>query len=115
VGAAFSRDNHNITLFFTPYHHDRKELIINLLSIVFGFDFGPYEHIGSRATIPQSQIFKAMGRPSTFAATYRMITDMNNGELLWNLPGGASDRRFSKYYKMGMTEWISARYHVYKP
>ena len=82
---------------------------------IFGFDFGPYEHIGSRATIPQSQIFRAMGRPSTFAATYRMITDMDTDEILNNLPGGPSDRRFSKYYRTGIAEWMNGHYHVYKP
>ena len=102
------------------YGQTRKIYIPNILfggklPKLFGFDYGPYEHIGSRATIPQSQIFKALGYSTTFAAAYRMITDMDNEELLNNLPGGPSDRRFSKYYKMGLAEWISARYHVYKP
>ena len=103
-----------------PYGQTRKVYIPNMffggqLPKIFGFDYGPYEHIGSRATIPQSQIFKAMGRPSSFAATYRMITDMDNEELLSNLPGGASDRRFSKYYTMGISDWVNARYNIYKP
>ena len=103
-----------------PYGQTRKIYIPNMffggqLPKIFGFDFGPYEHVGSRATIPQSQIFRAMGRPATFAATFRMIADMDNDELLNNLPGGPSDRRFSKYYKTGMADWMSARYNVYKP
>ncbi len=103
-----------------PYGQTRKIYVPNMffggqLPKIFGFDFGPFEHIGSRATIPQSQIFKAMGRLSTFAATYRMIADMDTDELLNNLPGGPSDRRFSKYYRTGIEGWINARYHVYKP
>ena len=103
-----------------PYGQTRKIYIQNIyfdgrLPKIFGFDYGPYEHVGSRATIPQSQMFRAMGRPSTFAATYRMITDMANDELFNNLPGGPSDRRFSKYYTIGLAEWASARSHVYKP
>ena len=103
-----------------PYGQTRKIYVPNIffggqLPKIFGFDFGPYEHIGSRATIAQSQIYKAMGRQSTFAATYRMIVDMDNDELLNNLPGGPSDRRFSKYYRTGMTAWMDGRYHVYKP
>jgi penicillin amidase len=102
------------------YGQTRKIYIPNIffggkLPKIFGFDYGPYEHIGSRATIPQSQIFKAMGYSATSAAAYRMIADMDNEELLNNLPGGPSDRRFSKYYKTGLAEWMSARYHVYKP
>ncbi|MEE4261125.1 MAG: penicillin acylase family protein [Desulfobacteraceae bacterium] len=103
-----------------PYGQTRKIYIPNIffggrLPKIFGFDYGPYEHVGSRATIPQSQIFKAMGHPATFAATFRMIVDMDNDELLNNLPGGPSDRRFSRYYRMGLAQWMSARYHVYKP
>jgi penicillin amidase len=103
-----------------PYGQTRKIYVPNIffggqLPKIFGFDFGPYEHIGSRATIAQSQIFKVMGRTSTFAATYRMIVDMDNDELLNNLPGGPSDRRFSRYYRTGMKAWVDGRYHVYKP
>ncbi len=103
-----------------PYGQTRKIYIQNIffggkLPKIFGFDYGPYEHIGSRATIPQSQIFKLMGRPATFAASYRMIADLDQNELLNNLPGGASDRRFSKYYKTGLAAWMSAHYHVYRP
>ena len=103
-----------------PYGKTRRIYIPNIffggqLPKIFGFDYGPYEHIGSRATIPQSQLFMAMGRPSSFAATYRMIVDLDNSELLSNLPGGPSARRFSKYYTMGMADWINARYNVYRP
>ncbi len=103
-----------------PYGQTRKLFIPNIffggkLPKIFGFDYGPYEHNGSRATIPQSQIFKAMGRPATFAAAYRMIADLKKEELLNNLPGGASDRRFSKYYKTGLGDWMNSRYHVYRP
>ena len=103
-----------------PYGQTCKIYLPNMffggqLPKIFGFDFGPYEHIGCRATIPQSQIFKTMGRSSTFAATYRMITDMDNDEFLNNLPGGPSDRRFSKYYRTGFEEWMNGRYHLYKP
>ena len=103
-----------------PYGQTRKIYIPNIffagqLPKIFGFDYGPYEHIGSRATVAQSQMFKAMGHPATFVAVYRMIADLDRQELHNNNAGGPSDRRFSKYYKTGLTEWMSARYHVYKP
>ena len=103
-----------------PYGQTRKIYIQNIffggkLPKIFGFDYGPYEHIGSRATIPQSQIFKAMGQSATFAATFRMIADLDNDELLNNVPGGPSDRRFSKYYIPGVNDWINAKYHIFKP
>ncbi len=103
-----------------PYGQTRKIYVPNIffggqLPKIFGFDFGPYEHVGSRATIAQSQLYKAMGRESSFAPIYRMITDMDNDELLNNLPGGPSDRRFSRHYQTGFADWINGRYHVYKP
>jgi len=103
-----------------PYGQTRIIYIPNIffagkLPKIFGFDYGPFEHIGSRATIAQSQIFKAMGHPATFAATYRMITDMAEDVLHNNLAGGASDRRFSKYYTLGLKAWINGEYHIFKP
>jgi penicillin G amidase len=103
-----------------PYGRTRKIYINNLffggkLPKFLGFDYGPYEHIGSRATIPQSQMFKAMGHPATFAATFRMITDMSTDEMHTNVAGGASDRRFSKYYTRGLREWAEGRYEVFRP
>jgi len=66
-----------------PYGQTRILYIPNIffggkLPKIFGFDYGPYEHIGSRATVAQSQIFKAMGYPATFAASYRMIADLDS-------------------------------------
>jgi penicillin amidase len=103
-----------------PYGRTRRIYINNLffggrLPRFLGFDYGPYEHIGSRATIPQSQIFEAMGRPTTIAASFRMITDMSTHEMHTNVPGGASDRRFSKYYTRGLREWNEGAYEVFKP
>jgi penicillin amidase len=103
-----------------PYGQTRKIYIPNIffagqLPKIFGFDFGPYEHIGSRATVAQSQMYKAMGYPATFVAVYRMIADLGSDELHTNNAGGPSDRRFSKYYTMGLDDWINARYHIFKP
>ncbi|MBW2412688.1 MAG: penicillin acylase family protein [Deltaproteobacteria bacterium] len=82
---------------------------------IFGFDFGPYELIGSRATIPQGQQYKVGGRPASFAPTFRMIADLATEEMHTNIAGGPSDRRFSKYYTMGMQNWIEGGYDVFKP
>ena len=82
---------------------------------IFGFDFGPYELIGSRATIPQGQLYKVAGRPASFAPTFRMIVDFATEAIHTNIAGGPSDRRFSKYYTMGMQNWIEGRYEVFKP
>jgi len=103
-----------------PYGTTRKVIIKNLffggrLPKLLGFDYGPHEHIGSRATIPQAQIFKAMGQSATFAPSYRMITDLGETALYTNIAGGASERRFSPYYTRGLDDWINGRYRAYRP
>jgi penicillin amidase len=41
-----------------------------------GFDRGPYELAGVRATVLQSQVFHSRGRFVAVTPTYRMVTDM---------------------------------------
>ena len=84
-----------------PYGETRSIYIPNIffagkLPKIFGFDYGPYEHVGSRATIDQAQVFKSMGYPSTFAATFRMITDFAKNELHTNIAGGAFGQKVFK-------------------
>lgn len=103
-----------------PYGQTRQVYFNNLffggrLPKFLGFDYGPYALIGSRATIPQGQIFKAMGQTSTFAPSYRMITDFAEPIIEANVAGGPSDRRFSKYYTMGLKDWMGGTYHVLRP
>jgi penicillin amidase len=43
-----------------------------------------------------------------------MITDFATEELHTNLAGGPSDRRFSKYYTMGLQSWIEGEYDVFR-
>jgi penicillin amidase len=102
-----------------PYGKTRRIYIENLffggkLPKFLGFDYGPYEHIGSRATIPQSQIFKAMGHAASFAPTFRMVTDMSTHDMHTNVAGGASDRRLSKYYTRGLRQWAGGTYELFR-
>lgn len=102
-----------------PYGETRRVYINNLffggrLPKFLGFDYGPYELIGSRATIPQGQVFKAMGQAATFAPSVRMITDFIEHAIHTNVAGGPSDRRFSKYYSMGLKDWKEGKYSVFK-
>jgi len=79
-----------------------------------GFDH-PLEHIGSRATIPQAQLYRSAGRDSSFAATFRMICDFADQQMHTNMSGGASGRRFSPYYKAGMADWENGIYRAIEP
>lgn len=77
-----------------------------------GFDYGPFALPGSRATIPQGQIFKSAGRVTTFSPSYRLIADMSTQELHTNLAGGPSDRRFSSLYTTDIQNWLHGRYKI---
>ena len=103
-----------------PYGRSRRVTVKNLffagrLPAIFGFDYGPFEASGSRATIPQFQVFKTMGQEGTFSPTLRMVTDLATREMHTNLAGGASDRRFSKYYTLGFSDWLEGRYELFRP
>ena len=102
-----------------PYGQTRKVMLANLLfggklPSFFGFDHGPIELPGSRATVPQGQIFRSGGRTTTFSPSYRMITDMSTEEIHTNMPGGVSDRRFSKLYLNDLKNWMAGVYKILK-
>lgn len=102
-----------------PHAQARRITINNLffggqLPAWLGYDV-VLDHIGSRATIPQSQIYQMAGRPTSFAATLRLICDMATDEMHTNLCGGASDRRFSPYYASGIQAWENGVYDVLRP
>ncbi|MCJ7771527.1 MAG: penicillin acylase family protein, partial [Desulfobacterales bacterium] len=103
-----------------PYGKYKKYYMTNIffggkLPKFLGFDYGPIKLHGSRATIPQGQIFMGGGRQTTFTPSYRIICDLAEDAIHTNIAGGPLDRRFSKYYTMGIKDWISGRYKVIKP
>ncbi len=103
-----------------PYGKYRKYYMTNIffggkLPRFLGFDYGPIQLHGSRATIPQGQLFMAGGRQTSFAPSYRMICDLAEDAIHTNIAGGPSDRRFSKYYTMGIKDWMVGRYKILQP
>lgn len=78
------------------------------------FDY-PLKHIGSPSTIPQAQRVKTSTRSYSFGATFRMICDFADDTLHMNIAGGASDRRFSKYYTSGLRAWEQGEYEKFEP
>jgi penicillin G amidase len=91
---------------------------LNLSHILFGgklprwlgFDRGPIQLKGGRATPHQGQIYRAAGRTTSFAPSIRFITDMAEDICETCLIGGPSDRRFSKWYASEIDAWLSGRY-----
>jgi penicillin amidase len=112
IGLACER---NLAAQPVPYGSWRKILMKNIffagkLPRFLGFDYGPVELIGSRATIPQGQIFKSMGRVATYSPTWKLVADFSEEGIRSVLAGGPSDRRFSKWYKSGIKDWLAANY-----
>ena len=61
-----------------------------------GFDRGPIVLRGNRATIHQGQVYRSGGRVTSFAPSYRLVTDFAETAAHTSLAGGPSDRRFSQ-------------------
>jgi penicillin amidase len=98
-----------------PYGETRQVVLSHLLfggklPRFLGFDRGPIPLPGSRATIPQGQIFRSGGRTTTFSPSYRFVADLGEATLHTNLAGGPSDRRFSRWYASDLENWIKGIY-----
>jgi penicillin amidase len=75
-----------------------------------GFDHGPIELPGGRATVVQGGLFNAHGRTTTFAPSWRFITDLGTDTVRTVLAGGPSGRRFSRWYKTDVERWLRGEY-----
>jgi penicillin amidase len=81
----------------------------------FGFDKGPIPLRGNRATIHQGQVYRSGGRVTSFAPSYRMVTDFSEDNAFTCIAGGPSDRRFSPWYTSGVDDWLAGRFKMLKP
>ncbi|MEM7180619.1 MAG: penicillin acylase family protein [Spirochaetota bacterium] len=75
-----------------------------------GFDKGPYALPGGRSTINQGQIYTSEGRKTSFFPSIRVVADMAEDGIQTNLPGGVSDRRFSRWYCSDLQNWLDGNY-----
>ena len=75
-----------------------------------GFHTELFAMIGCHATVFQGHLLQTRKRASTFAPSYHFVTDMGTQEAWTNLPGGPSESRFSKYYKIDIPRWSSGEY-----
>ena len=98
-----------------PHGDTRKIYVEHLffrgeLPRFLGFD-RVLSNIGSRSTVSQAGASNA----GALAPTFRMICDFAEDVLHANVAGGASDRRFSKYYASGLAAWKRGEYEVLDP
>jgi penicillin amidase len=74
-----------------------------------GFDHGPVRLRGARATVHQAQLVRVGGREVAVGPSLRLVTDLA-GDVIWTaLPGGPSDRRFSRWYASGVRGWVEGK------
>jgi penicillin amidase len=82
------------------------------VSRLVGVDHGPIALPGGRATIVQGQIFHAHGRLTSFAPSYRSVSDMGTDEVHTCLAGGPSGRILSGWYTTDVARWLGFGYKV---
>ncbi|GAB4430708.1 MAG: penicillin acylase family protein [Turneriella sp.] len=75
-----------------------------------GFDYGPIAIRGGRATVHQGQIYRSAGRDTSFVPSFRFVTDFSERALHSNMLGGADDRRFGKFYRSEVENWLNGVY-----
>ena len=75
-----------------------------------GFDIGPIQLNGNRATIDTFQIYLEGKRKIVTSASYRLITDMSEDAIYSALAGGVSEKRRSEYYTSDIAIWKQGKY-----
>jgi penicillin amidase len=68
-----------------------------------------------RALSIQGQIYRSVGRVTTFAAVIRIVTDLGADKVHTALAGGVTDRRFSRWYVSDLERWLRSEYKRLSP
>ena len=80
-----------------------------------GFDYGPVELPGNRATVVQGGVFSSHDRQTTFTPSWRFLTDLGADLARTALAGGPSGRRFSRWYVTDVPRWLRGEYKTLTP
>lgn len=82
---------------------------------LLGFNTDKMPMPGCQATPFQGHLLTTATRESSFAPSYHFVADLGTDEAWTNLPGGASESRFSKWYRNGIALWAAGQYHRLTP
>ncbi|MCH2127255.1 MAG: penicillin acylase family protein [Pirellulaceae bacterium] len=77
---------------------------------LLGYKSRRYPMPGNHATPFQGHVLQTSRRETTFAPSYHFVTDMGTDEAWTNLPGGPSESRFSRLYKIDLARWVAGEY-----
>jgi penicillin amidase len=99
----------------TPWGKHQEIVMKNIffegrLPLWLGFDHGPIELPGNRATVVQGGIFSSHGRKTTFTPSWRYVTDLGDDSAQTCLAGGPSGSRSSRWYKTDVKRWLNGEY-----
>jgi len=72
-------------------------------------DSPPFPMAGGRATVQQVQHVRGLGHPGVTAPSWRLVTDLGTSTVWTSLPGGASDRPWSRWYRNRLGDWRAHR------
>ncbi|MCR9204558.1 MAG: penicillin acylase family protein, partial [Halobacteriovoraceae bacterium] len=76
---------------------------------------GPFALPGCRSTICQGNLYRDRGRQSSYAPSYRMVTELMSEGIYTALPGGPSDRFYKKSYSSDISNWLNFNYKTLLP
>jgi penicillin amidase len=98
-----------------PWGQYQRVMMSNLLlggklPVWLGFDHGPIELAGGRATVVQGAVYTANDRVTTFSPSWRYLTDLGTNQIETVLAGGPSGRRFSSHYRTDIKLWLEGGY-----
>jgi len=82
---------------------------------LLGFNTDRRPMPGCQATPFQGHLLATAKRESSFAPSYHFVTDLGTQEAWTNLPGGASESRFSKWYRNDIDRWSDGNYRKLQP
>lgn len=84
----------------------RHILLGGKLPRFLGVDRGPYELAGGRATVTQGALFHSAGRLTSFAPSWRFVTDLSTREAATALAGGPAEQPWSRWYTTDIQRWL---------
>jgi len=112
AAARVERESTTIWSKFNVFRLTNRFFEGHLVGRLFGFHVGEMPMPGCHATPFQGHVLRSAKREETFAPSYHFVTDMGRDEAWTNMPGGASESRFSKFYKNGIPLWQSGDYKL---
>ncbi len=92
------------------FHFTNRFFEAGRVGRLLGFSSEKKPMPGCQATPFQGHLLATATRESSFAPSYHFVTDLGTDEAWTNLPGGASESRFSKWYRNDIARWASGEY-----